>query len=496
MSQRNLHTIIQNMDLVQTQGYINGNWCNAKSNNVYVLQDPASEKEIAKVAAMGVEETNDAIDAAALAFKEWSKKPASERSSILQKWSTAIRSNAEDLAKITCRESGKVIAQAMTEVLTSAGSIEYYAHECLNPTAGGFIVPGPANHRMMVTKQPVGVCGIITPWNFPILLIARKLGPCLASGCTAVLKPASETPLSALALAKLGQDAGLPPGVLNIVPTSFENTPVIGNILSTHKTIRKLSFTGSTGVGKMLMGQAAGTMKKLSLELGGNAPFIIFADADLEAAASGLVASKFEHTGQTCICSNRIFVEDKIVDEFTNLLVKKVKALKQGPPMENNIDLGPLISERALKKVRNIVDDAVEKGAKVLVGGAPATDLGSNFYQATVLTNINKSMRIWDEEIFGPVVPIFSFATEDEVIQIANSTDVGLAGYFYTTNHKRAWRVARALEVGMVGVNTVIVTDIQAPFGGIKESGLGREGSLMGLEEFLDTKMISMGGLD
>ncbi|GLE06286.1 hypothetical protein PINS_up015533 [Pythium insidiosum] len=381
------------------------------------------------------------------------------------------------------------------KVAYAAGFIDFYAHEIMH--SAGFMVPTSVRGmQMMAVKEPVGVCGIITPWNFPLAMITRKLGPLLAAGCTAVVKPAAETPLSALALAKLAQDVGIPSGVINVVPASVEKAAEIGETLSTHPDVRKLSFTGSTRVGKLLMQQSASTVKRLSLELGGNAPFIVFEDADVAAAVDGLIASKFRNTGQTCVCSNRVFIHESVMKPFTAALVERVQKLKLGPPRAPGVQLGPLISPAAFQKTRALVADALSHGAKALVGGNPAPQLGANYFEPTVLVDVNDSMRIAHEEIFGPVVPLFTFRDEDDVVTRANGTDAGLAGYFYSRDLSRVWRVAAALEVGMVGVNTGTISNVQAPFGGVKQSGLGREGSFVGLDEYVETKLICMGGLE
>jgi succinate-semialdehyde dehydrogenase/glutarate-semialdehyde dehydrogenase len=380
---------------------------------------------------------------------------------------------------ITSFECGKPLAEAKGEVAYAAGFIDYYAHECMN--SSGFMVPSTLKgQHMMAMKEPVGVCGVITPWNFPLAMITRKLGPCLAAGCTAVVKPAAETPLSALALAKLAQEVGIPAGVINVVPAPHEKAAEVGETLATNNLVRKLSFTGSTRVGKLLMAQSSANVKRLSLELGGNAPFIVFEDADIDAAIEGLMQSKFRNAGQTCVCSNRIFVHSNVYNLFANKLINKVKYLKVGNPRDHSTQIGPLISDTAVEKISSIVDDARKKGADILFGGKKST-VGHQYYEPTVLTNLTSNMRVAKEEIFGPVAPLFIFDTEEDVISQANNTDVGLAGYFYTKDLGRAWRVAGELQCGMIGVNTGMVSNVQAPFGGIKQSGLGREGSPLGM---------------
>lgn len=391
-------------------------------------------------------------------------------------------------------ESGKPLAEAKGEVAYAAGFIDFYAHEAL--TAAGFAIPATTyGQEMIAVKDPVGVCGIITPWNFPLAMITRKLGPCLAAGCTAVVKPAAETPLSALALAKLAQEVGIPDGVINIVTAPNSRAAEVGEALALSNDVRKISFTGSTRVGKILMEQSASNVKRLSLELGGNAPFIIFDDANVDAAVDGLIGAKFRNTGQTCVCPNRVFVQNGVFEEFSKKFVARVEQLKMGNPRAPGVQLGPLVSHAAFQKTAGLVADAVAKGAKAVTGGQPSSH-GSNFFEATVLTNLDESMQVWTEEIFGPVVPLIPFATEEEAIEKANHTEAGLAGYFYTRSLSRAWRVARELEVGMVGVNTGVVSNVQAPFGGIKQSGLGREGSHLGMEEYTETKLIAMNVLE
>jgi succinate-semialdehyde dehydrogenase/glutarate-semialdehyde dehydrogenase len=444
---------------------------------------------------MGQAETNEAIAAALVAQKQWKKTTPVARAKLLKQWHASILEHVDDLGTIASAESGKPLAEAKGEVAYAAGFLEYYAHEILH--SDGFVVPaGLPGHRMMAVKEPVGVCGIITPWNFPLAMITRKLGPCLAAGCAAVIKPAAETPLSALALAKLAEEAGIPAGLVNVVPGPHEKAPEVGEALTGSRDVRKISFTGSTRVGKLLMKQSSETVKRLSLELGGNAPFIVFEDADLDKAVDGLMISKYRNTGQTCVCSNRVFVHASVYDEFTRKLVARVEALKIGLPRAPGTQLGPVISRAAFEKTSALVADALAKGATALTGGKPAPELGGNYYHATVLAGVNESMRVWSEEIFGPVAPLFSFTTESEVIEQANCTDAGLAGYFYSNDLSRVWRVAAALECGMVGVNTGIVSYPQAPFGGVKQSGLGREGSPLGLDEYTETKFICMGGLD
>ncbi|KAL0591447.1 hypothetical protein ABG067_001045 [Albugo candida] len=480
---------LENQQLLQTKAFINGHWIS--SDNSFAVIDPATTKEIASVTSSRKKEVEAAIQAAKAAQETWKKTLPT----LLKKWFTAIKENANDLATICAMECGKPIEESKGEVAYAAGFIEFYAHECMR--SAGFVVPPTlTGQQMLVVKEPVGICAIITPWNFPLAMITRKIGPGLAAGCCVIVKPAAETPLSAMALAKLANDVGIPPGVINILPTSHDNASEVGSILATHDDIRKLSFTGSTRVGKLLMQQSASNVKRLSLELGGNAPFIVFEDADLDQAIEGLVQSKFRNTGQTCVCSNRVFVQEDVYDTFAQKLIEQVIKLKMGNPLDSSVKLGPLISSAALKKTSELVSDALSKGAKVLTGGSVAASFGSNYYHPTVIENLTADMRIASEEIFGPVVPLFKFKTEEQVVEMANSTEFGLAGYFYSQNLKRVWRVAKSLECGMVGVNTGLISNVQAPFGGVKQSGLGREGSTLGLEEYLETKFICMSGLE
>jgi succinate-semialdehyde dehydrogenase / glutarate-semialdehyde dehydrogenase len=417
------------------------------------------------------------------------------RSTLLKKWHELIRKHTDDLAVIASAECGKPLPEAKGEVAYAAGFIDFFAHEVMH--SGGYVVPATMpGQQLLAVREPVGVCAIITPWNFPLAMITRKLGPLLAAGCAAVIKPAAETPLSALALAKLAQDAGLPSGLINVITAPVDRAAEIGETLSMSNDVRKLSFTGSTRVGKLLMEQSACNVKRLSMELGGNAPFIVFDDADIDAAVDGLMVSKFRNTGQTCVCSNRVFIQDSIYEQFTEKLLARVQSLKIGMPRAPGVQIGPLVSGAAFQKMNELVDDALAKGAQAVIGGRPATHIGPNYYEPTVLINVEANMRVASEEIFGPVVPLFKFTTEDEVVAQANATEAGLAGYFYSRDLSRVWRVAGELEVGMVGVNTGLVSNVQAPFGGVKQSGLGREGSKLGMDDYVETKLICMGGLN
>jgi succinate-semialdehyde dehydrogenase/glutarate-semialdehyde dehydrogenase len=440
---------------------------------------------------MGKKETNDAIEAANIAWPNWRSKTAKERSVILKKWFDLIMENQEDLAILMTAEQGKPIAEARGEVGYGASFIEWFAEE--GKRTYGDVIPTPSNdRRIIVIKQPIGVVAAITPWNFPIAMITRKCAPALAAGCPVVIKPASETPLSALAIAELADQAGIPKGILNVVVGTHSSE--IGLALTDSKIVRKLSFTGSTAVGKILTRNCADTMKKVSMELGGNAPFIVFDDADLDSAVSGALISKFRNTGQTCVCSNRILVQEGIYDEFVTRLADSVKTLNVGNGMEDGINQGPLISQKALDKVKDHISDAVDRGAVIVAGGKPHQS-GGTMFEPTVISNVDSSMKVASEETFGPLAPIFKFSTEQEAIDMANDTEFGLASYFYTSNVNRIWRVSEALEYGMVGVNEGVISNEVAPFGGVKESGLGREGSHYGIDDFLELKYICMGGL-
>lgn len=468
------------------QAFINGQWVSAQDARTYPVINPYNGALIASVADLTQTETRMAIEAAEKAFFTWSKVPARDRARILRKWFELIVRYSDDLAHLLTLEQGKPIAEAKGEILYGASFIEWFAEEA--PRVYGDIIPGHAiDKRIVVLRQPIGVCGIITPWNFPNAMLTRKVGAALSAGCTVVAKPAEDTPLSALALAFLSEEAGLPPGVLNIVTTS--DPARVGGELLKNKIVKKISFTGSTEVGKMLIQESADTVKKLSLELGGNAPFIVFADADIDAAVSGAVFSKYRNAGQTCVCANRIFVQSGIYDIFVEKLTKAVGELKMGNGMNEGIQIGPLINEAAIRKVSELVEDAVNKGGKVSIGGKQS-ELGGQFYEPTVLTEVRPDMAISQEEIFGPVAPVYRFQDEEEVIRLANDTPYGLAAYFYGRDISLIWRVAEALDYGMVGINTGMISTAVAPFGGMKESGYGREGSRYGIEEYLEMKYL------
>jgi succinate-semialdehyde dehydrogenase/glutarate-semialdehyde dehydrogenase len=461
-------------------------------DRTFDVLNPATQVSLATVPDCGAAEAQAAEDAAANAFPEWRARTARDRSRILERWYAAIHAHHEDLARIVSLEQGKPLAESRGEVTYAAGFVQWFAEEAKR--AYGEVIPEHiAGRKLLVVKEPVGVVALITPWNFPIAMLARKVAPALAAGCTVVAKPAEDTPLSALAFAQLGIEAGVPPGVLNIVTASRGRASEVAGVWLRSSRVRKLSFTGSTAVGKRLMEQCAGTLKRVSLELGGNAPFIVFDDASLDAAVAGAIASKFRNSGQTCVCANRIFVQDGIYDAFARKLADAASRLRVGPPWQDS-EQGPLINERALAKVEDHVRDAAAQGARILTGGARHS-LGGTFYQPTVITGAKQSMKFWSEETFGPVAPLFRFRDETEVIALANDTPHGLCAYFYARDIGRVWRVAGALESGMVGVNEGMISTEFAPFGGVKESGIGREGARQGLDEYLNLKYICMGGL-
>ena len=478
--------------LLKAQAYIDGKWCEAADNAIFDVSNPATGEVIASLPDMGVAETRAAIEAADAAWPAWRARTAKERAGILRKLFFLMMENQEDLAQLITAEGGKPITESRGEVAYGAAFIEWFGEEAKRTY--GDLIPAPfSDRRIVAAKQPIGVCAAITPWNFPIAMVTRKVGPALAAGCPIVLKPAQETPLSALALAELAERAGVPPGVFSVVTSASGRT--VGGELTSNPTVRKLTFTGSTATGKVLMRQCADTIKKMSLELGGNAPFIVFDDADVEKAVAGAIASKYRNTGQTCVCVNRFLVQDGVYDEFAAKLVDAVEAMKVGNGVEDDVAQGPLINEAGLAKVKEHVEDAVSKGAGIATGGKEHV-LGGTFYEPTVLTDVTPDMKVAREETFGPVSPLFRFKTDDEAIAMANDTEFGLAAYFYTRDSARTWRVSEALEYGIVGVNEGIISTEVAPFGGVKESGLGREGSKYGIEDYLEIKYICMGGLD
>ncbi|KAF8858172.1 succinate semialdehyde dehydrogenase-like protein [Acephala macrosclerotiorum] len=473
--------------------YVNGEWVKAKSGKTFEVHDPSSGKLIGTAPEFDAADTQKAIEAAAAAFPSFRTKTGRERSKLLRKWYDLMVENAEDIAKLITWENGKPLADAKGEAAYAASFFEWFSEEA--PRVYGDTIPASvAGNRVVTIKEPVGVCGLITPWNFPAAMITRKIGPALAAGCTVVAKSPGETPFTALALAELAHRAGIPKGVVNIV-SALKNTAEVGEVITESPIIKKVSFTGSTGVGKLLMKQSSSTLKKLSFELGGNAPFIVFDDADLDVAVAGAIASKFRSSGQTCVCANRIFVQSKIYDEFAQRFAAKVKEFKVGGGYTEGVTHGPLIHDRAITKVDAHVRDAEKKGGKVIQGGQKMPELGPNFFQPTIITGMTTDMALATEETFGPVAGLFKFETEEEVVKVANSAEVGLAGYFFSKDIHRVQRVAEALEVGMVGVNTGLISDPAAPFGGVKESGFGREGSKYGIAEYQVTKMITYGGM-
>jgi succinate-semialdehyde dehydrogenase/glutarate-semialdehyde dehydrogenase len=470
--------------------YVDGAWVNARAGATINVDNPATGEIVGTVPKFGAAETRDAIEAANRAFPEWRKKTGKERAAVLRRWFELMMANQDDLAKLMTTEQGKVLAESRGEVAYAGAFLEWFGEEAKR--VYGDTIPGhQADKRIVVIKQPIGVAACITPWNFPLAMITRKAGPAIAAGCTVVLKPASQTPFSALALAELAERAGIPKGVFNVVTGSAGE---IGGELTSNPIVKKLSFTGSTEVGKVLMSQCAQTVKKLSLELGGNAPFIVFDDADLDAAVEGAIASKYRNTGQTCVCVNRIYVQDGVYDAFTAKLAESVKKLKPGSGLEAGATQGPLIDDKAVAKVEEHIQDALSKGARVVVGGH-RHQLGGRFFEPTVLADVAPSALMAHEETFGPVAPLFRFKTEDEAIAQANNTEFGLAAYFYGRDIGRVWRVAEGLESGMVGINTGLISTEVAPFGGVKESGLGREGSKYGIEEYLEVKYLCLGGI-
>lgn len=478
--------------LFREQGYIDGAWANADGGGTVDVTDPATGDVVGTIPDMGADETRRAIEAANAAWPAWRKKTAKERSAILRKWFDLIMANQKDLAIIMTAEQGKPLGESMGEIAYGASYIEYYAEEAKR--INGDVIPHHQDgKRIVVLKQPVGVVGSITPWNFPNAMITRKAGPALAAGCTFVSKPAKMTPFSALALAELAERAGVPKGVFNVVTGA--SSSAIGNELTHNPIVRKITFTGSTEVGKQLIAQAASTVKKVSMELGGNAPLIIFDDANIEEAVKGAIASKYRNAGQTCVCANRIFVQDGIYDEFAKKFAEAAKSMKIGNGFEEGVEVGPLVESAAVDKVEEHVQDAVAKGAKIATGGN-RSNAGALFYEPTVLTGATRDMAIFREETFGPVAPLFRFKTEEEVIELANDTEFGLASYFYARDLGRVWRVAEALEYGMVAVNEGILSSELAPFGGVKESGLGREGSKYGIDDYIEIKYMLMGGLN
>lgn len=482
---------LKDPSLLKCAGFINGQWVQTKTEKVFEVFNPSTGDVVANVADLGVKETQLAINAAQDAFEKWREVPAKQKSSLLRRWFDLVMENQEDLALIMTLEQGKVISESRGEVAYGASYIEWFAEEAKR-IYGDILPSTTADRRSLVIKQAVGVVGAITPWNFPNAMITRKVAPALAAGCTIVLKPASETPLSALALAELADRAGFPAGVFNVITGT--DSKAIGAELTSNPIVKKITFTGSTAVGKILMEQSAKTVKKTSMELGGNAPVLIFEDADLDKAVEGALIAKFRNAGQTCICANRILVQDSIYEEFIRRFTARVSEFVLGDGLSSTSTMGPLITKKAVAGVVSLVDDAVSLGAKVCIGGSVGSN-GGYFFEPTVLRDLSASMRLAKEEVFGPVAPVFKFSSEKEAVAMANDTEFGLAAYMYTKDHARIWRVGEALEYGMVGINETAISSEMIPFGGVKESGQGREGSKYGLEDYLEIKYLCMGDI-
>lgn len=481
---------LNDSSLFREQCYINGQWCNADSGKTVQVTNPADGSVIANVPFMGKPETTRALEHADKAQRKWREMLVKERSDILGKWYRLMHENQRDLAVLMTLEQGKPLAESMGEIVYAASFIDWFAGEARR--SGGEIIPRhQTDKRILVIKQPVGVCTAITPWNFPSAMITRKAAPALAAGCSMVVKPATQTPLSALALCELAERAGLPAGVLNVITGSSAN---IGLEMTTSPIVRHFSFTGSTEVGRVLMAQCSATIIKVALELGGNAPFIVFDDADIDEAVEGAMVSKYRNTGQTCVCANRIYVQSSVYDEFAEKLANAVSQMKVGSGMEEGVNQGPLIDMNAVNKIEEHIEDAVSKGAEVIIGGN-RHELGQTFFQPTLLKNATSTMKVAREETFGPLAPLFRFEEESEAVQMANDTEFGLASYFYSNSLDRVWRVSEQLEYGMVGINTGIISTEVAPFGGVKQSGLGREGSSHGMDEYQEMKYLCMGGI-
>ncbi len=476
-------------NLIKTRSYVNGQWVNSASGKTFDVNNPATGELIAKVTDMTCEDVRKAVDAANDAWPAYRDLTAKERSSLLKQWYALIIAHKDELARLMTMECGKVLQESLGEVEYGASFVEWFAEEAKR-TYGDVIPATTKDRRLVVIKQSIGVVAAITPWNFPLAMITRKVGPALAAGSPVIVKPPSETPLTGLAIAYLAEKAGFPPGVYNTITTTDNSG--IGKEFCENKKIRKVSFTGSTAVGKLLMQQCAPTLKKLSLELGGNAPFIVFEDADIDAAVRGAIISKFRNSGQTCVCVNRLYAQDKVYDEFVEKLTRAISRLRVGNGLDKDVEIGPLINQKGLNKVKHHIQDAVDKGARIHLGGKSLKGL---FFEPTVLTDATKEMIISQQEVFGPVAPVFRFSTEEEVLKMANDTDYGLASYFYSRDVARCWRVAEALECGMVGINEGLISTEVAPFGGIKESGLGREGSKYGMDYFMEIKYLCFGGI-
>ncbi|QWE28950.1 NAD-dependent succinate-semialdehyde dehydrogenase [Polynucleobacter sp. AM-7D1] len=489
MQKIDIRPLLKDPSLFKEDAFIKGAW--VKSANNFAVTNPATGEHIAQVSNLGTKDAELAIQAAEVAFQEWKCKTAKERAQVMRKWFDLIIQNTQDLATLMTLEQGKPLVEATGEVVYGASFIEWFAEEAKR-VAGSIPSTTWSDKRLIVMKQPIGVCVAITPWNFPIAMITRKIAPAMAAGCTIVIKPAELTPLSALALAELAQRAGVPAGVINILTADAEQSIVIGQTLCASPVVRHLSFTGSTEVGRILMTQCAPTVKKLALELGGHAPFIVFEDADIDAAVSGAMASKYRNSGQTCVCANRFYVHKNVLDQFVEKFAKAIQVIRVGNGMEAGITQGPLIEQAALEKVERHVADALSKGAK-LVSGGKRSSLGGTFYEPTILSNVTNDMLITHEETFGPVAPIIAFESDEEAIRLANNSPFGLASYFYSRDIGRIWKAAEALEYGIVGVNSGIISNEVGPFGGVKQSGLGREGSVYGMDEYLELKYVCLG---
>ncbi len=478
-------------NLFKTKAYVNGQWIEADDGSTFTVTNPANDEVIAEVARCGGDETRRAIEAAEKAQVLWRQKTASERSNLLRRWFNLMLKNQEDLAQIMTAEQGKPLAEARGEIAYGASFVEWFAEEAKR-IYGDVIAPPANDRRIVVIKQPVGVVACITPWNFPNAMLTRKVGAALAAGCTTVCKPASATPLSAFAMVELAERAGIPAGVINVLAG---RTAAIGEELTSNPIVRKLTFTGSTEVGKKLVADCAKTMKRTSMELGGNAPFIVFDDADLDTAVQATLTTKYRNAGQTCVCANRILVQDTVMEEYSNKLVEAVKQFKLGNGADEDVTMGPLIDDTAADSVCSMIDDAVKKGAEVVLGGG-RSELGNRFVEPTILSGVTTDMRVFREEIFGPVSPLISFSTEEEAISMGNDTEFGLAAYFCARDVGRIWRVAEGLEFGIVGINEGMISNTMAPFGGMKESGNGREGSKYGLDDYVEIKYLCIGGID
>ena len=491
MQKTDIRKLLKDPSLFKETAFINGAWVKSDSGKTFAVHNPATGERIAEVSNLETADAEHAIEAAEQAFQTWKSKTGKERANVMRKWFDLIIQNTQDLATLMTLEQGKPLTEAAGEVAYGASFVEWFAEEAKR-VAGSIPSTTWSDKRMIVMKQPIGVCVAITPWNFPIAMITRKIAPAMAAGCTIVIKPAELTPLSALALAELAQRAGVPAGVINILTADSDQSIAIGKTLCASPIVRHLSFTGSTEVGRILMAQCAPTVKKLGLELGGHAPFIVFEDADIDAAVSGAMASKFRNSGQTCVCANRFYVHKNVLDQFAEKFAKAIEIIKVGNGMDAGTTQGPLIEQAALEKVERHVADAISKGAKLLTGGKPSP-LGGTFYEPTILSNVTNDMLITYEETFGPVAPIISFESDEEAIRLANNSQFGLASYFYSRDIGRIWKAAEALEYGIVGVNSGIISNEVGPFGGVKQSGLGREGSIYGMDEYLELKYVCLG---